>query len=271
MKRNKVAKSFLLMSAAALTASAFSTPAVAEWRNSLGTGFAFMNISGDQGWQTPALPVVGSQSVVVPLALNPDDIQDMMESGMGLGGAATDGTWLIQYAFSSLELEQSFRSAPGPVTGSQLSGSSNFTVTGMEVTAGYLVYSTQAVKVFADAGLRSTKQEFDNELTSTGAIAFATRNKFDESWVDALIGATVNVPLSKQVVWTNRANIGTGGTDETYFLSTGVNWKFADNWTTGLVAKYAKVDYENGDKGDSDWYLYDAEETVVGLNILYSW
>lgn len=271
MKKNKVAKSIFVMSAAAVTAIVLSAPAAAEWRNNLGTGVAFMNITGDQGWQTPAIPVAGSQSLVVPLALNPDDIQDMMESGLGFGGASTDGTWLIQYAFSNLELEQSFRSAPGPVTGSQLSGSSNFTVTGLEATAGYLVYNSNAVKVFAEGGFRRTKQEFDNQLESTGAIAFATRNTFDESWVDALVGVTTNVPLSKQIVWSSRANIGTGGSDETYFLSTGVNWKFADNWATGLVAKYAKVDYENGNKGDSDWYLYNAEESVVGLNLLYSW
>lgn len=271
MKKNRMAKSLLVTGVAAVMVAGGSTPASAEWRNNVGTGFAFMNISGDQGWQTPDLPIVGSQSVVVPLALNPDDIQDMMESGIGFGGASTDGTWLIQYAFSSLELEQSFRSAPGPVTGSRLSGSSNFTVSGLEVTAGYLVYDTQAVKVFADGGFRQTKQEFDNQLTSTGAIEFETRNKFDESWVDALVGVTVNVPLSKQLVWASRANIGTGGTDETYFVSTGLNWKFDENWAAGLTAKYAKVDYENGDKGDSDWYLYNAEESVIGLNVLYGW
>jgi len=249
----------------------FSVPASAEWRNSIGTGMAFVNITGNQGWQTPKIPIIGSQSVNVPLDYNPSDINDMMDSAFGFGGAATDGTWLIQYSYGSMRLEQAFSGVSGPLAGSYLSGESYFTATGAEITAGYSVYQSNAVKVFADTGVRYTKQKFENSLRSTGTMTFNIENKFSEEWVDALFGVTVNVPLAKTVVWGSRFNYGIGDSEGTYFASTGVTWRFADNWATGASLKYTKVDYVNGNKGDSDWYLYKAEETVFGINVLYSW
>lgn len=258
---------FLIM----YSALCLSAAASAEWHGGVGTGPAFMNITGDQGWQTPASTPGGSRSVLVPLDYNPQDINDMLESAIGFGGFASNGVWLIQYSYGSMELEQTFNSKPGPITGSVLAGSSNFTASGAEVTAGYGVYRSAALRVYADAGIRYNKQEFDNRLQSSGALVFNISNNFSEEWTDALLGVTINVPFAKQFSWNTRANVGTGGSDETYTASTAVVWSFADHWATGVSVKYTKVDYENDSKGDSDWYLYNAEETSGSINLTYKW
>ena len=59
--------------------------------------------------------------------------------------------------------------------------------------------------------------------------------------------------------------------DLTYFFSTGYDWKFADHWSTRFYGRLLSIDYEEGDEGDSDWYLYDADEFGVGAAILYLW
>jgi hypothetical protein len=94
---------------------------------------------------------------------------------------------------------------------------------------------------------------------------------FDHDWTDAIVGATVNVPLAQKWTWNTRFNAGYGGSEGTYFASTGVTWRFLNNWSTSLIGRYSAVEYENGSEGNSDWYYYDAEESALSLNILYNW
>ena len=54
-------------------------------------------------------------------------------------------------------------------------------------------------------------------------------------------------------------------------MSTGISWRFNKNWSTGFNIKYTAVEYENSTPTAADWYLYDVDETVANVNILYSW
>ncbi len=49
------------------------------------------------------------------------------------------------------------------------------------------------------------------------------------------------------------------------------NWHFFKHWEATVYGKYTAFDFENGSKGDADWYLYDVDEYGAGLSVLVTW
>lgn len=243
----------------------FSSAAYAEWHFGIGTGLALNNIDGKQGF-TSAL--VGP--IKYDVNLDPEDFNDLTKTAFGFGGYATDGTWLIQFAFANIELEDK-ASEFVPALDSTATVEINFKMIGAELTAGYPVYKTPSLVAMIDGGVRYTKHEFDNSLRVKGAVTGRGSNSFDHDWTDAVLGVIVNVPFAKQWIWNNRLNAGFGGSDGTYLASTGVTWRFLKHWSAGITGKYASVKYENGSRSDRNWYLYDADESSVGLTVLFNW
>ena len=240
-----------------------ASPAHAKWNFGIGTGLSLMKVDGTQGFTTA---LVGP--VKYDVKLDPKDIQDLMKSAIGFGGYATDGNWMVQYSYSKLELEGKEST---PVGASTVSTRINFKTTGAEFTLGYPFYKTSSLVALFDAGARYTKHEFDADVRSTGAVTGQANRNFDHSWTDAIVGATFIVPLAQTWTWNTRLNAGFGGSEGTYFASTGVTWRFLKHWSAGLTGRYMAVEYENASEGNSNWYLYDADESALGLNILFNW
>lgn len=236
--------------------------AQAQWKYGIGTGLSGQYVSGTQGFTTFAGPVK------FDVDLSASDFKDLSKSAFGFGGYAANGPWLIQYSLGYQELEDESTAAVG---GSTVTTKINFKVSGGEATAGYLVSNTPSALIYVDGGVRYTKHKFDNSLTVTGAINQQGSRAFSNDWTDVVVGTTINVPLSPTWTWANRLNAGFGGSDGTYFAQTGLTWRFLPNWSASLVGKYAKVKYEKGNEGDSDWYLYDVDEKSIGLSVLYNW
>jgi hypothetical protein len=243
----------------------FASTAHAKWNFGIGTGFSLLNVDGTIGFDTA---IAGP--VKFDVKLDPEDISDLMQSAFGFGGYATDGTWLVQYSYGSLELEGE-ESALTPAGTTTVSTRINFEMTGAELTLGYPVYKTSSLVALVDAGVRYTKHEFDSRVTASGAITGQRDRNFDHDWTDAIFGVTFNVPFAQTWTWTTRLNAGFGGSEGTYLASTGVTWRFLKHWSLGLTGKYAAVEFENGSEGDSDWYLADADESTLSLNVLYNW
>jgi len=44
-----------------------------------------------------------------------------------------------------------------------------------------------------------------------------------------------------------------------------------EHWSGTLFGKLAAVEYENAARGDADWYLYDVDETTLGLTVMFNW
>ena len=93
----------------------------------------------------------------------------------------------------------------------------------------------------------------------------------DQDWTDVLIGLTHGTQLSEKWTWSNRVDAGFGGSEGTYFLNTSFGWQFAKSWALNLYAQDTSIEYENDNRGDPDWYLYDADEFGAGVSILYTW
>ena len=249
-------KNLFILIALVLFMASPATSAFAEWNFGIGTGFSMLKIDGDIGIETKL-----AGPVKFPAKLDPEDTRDLMQSAFGFGGYATDGTWMVRYSFGMLELE-------GNGADGGISANIDFKTTGGELTVGYPVYKSSPLSFSLLGGLRYTKQELTSRV-SNGVTTLSTDN--DNNWTDAVFGATADVELSKDWSWNTRADAGFGGSEGTYTGSTGVTWRFLEHWSGTLSAKYAAVDFENGSRGDADWYLYDVDETTAGLTILYNW
>ena len=240
----------------------FSSNAYAEWSFGLGTGPQRLSIDGDVGFTTD----FGSVDLAVDI--NADDMGDMTDNAFGLGGYATNGEWMFQGTAGKLGLEGS---AGGMGPTSTLSASLDFDITGAELTGGYFFHKTPGLKLQAYTGARYTKHEIDLVVTGDGFIGTDRHKSIDESWTDILFGLSADIPFAQKWNWNVKADAGFGGSEGTYLASTGVSWRFYGGWSATLFGKYAAVEYENGSKGDSDYYLYDIDESTLGLNILYNW
>jgi len=241
----------------------FSSMAFAEWHFGIGTGPQLLNVEGDIGMNT----ALGA--VELDVDLDPDDIADLTDTALGLGGYATDGKWMIQGSIGKLQLEED--ASKGTRTGGTLSASVEFDITGAELTAGYPVYTMDALMLRAYTGVRYTKHEFDARITGTGFLGANRRKSIDESWTDVLIGLSADVPFAEKWNWNVKADAGFGGSEGTYLASSGLTWRFYGGWSGTLFGKFVAVEYENASKGDPDWYLYDVDESTLGLTIMYNW
>jgi len=252
-------KLFLFVLAGLLVIN-FGSVAHADWSFGIGTGIFRMGMDGDMGLN---MNIAGP--VEFDVDLDPDDISDMLETAFGFSGYATDRKWTIQYSFGMLELEDD----PSVVLPSGVSVSSEFgfEVTGGEITVGYPIYHGTSLIVRLHGGVRYTEHELDADTTIVDPVGTTTRlsHDIDEDWTDALVGISVGVPLAEKWMWNNKFNAGFGGSEGTYFAQTGITWRFLKHWSATLSGKYTAVEFENGDKGDSDWYLYDVDEFGLGI------
>jgi len=248
---------------AVLGIMSYSTVAQAKWHFGIGTGPQLLNVSGDVGMNT----ALGA--VQLDVDLDPDDIADVTKSAIGLGGYATNGKWMIQYAIGKLELEE--EASRGLRTGATLTAKVGFDITGAELTVGYPIYENPALMLRAYTGARYTKHELDLLITGTGFLGINRSKSIDESWTDVLIGLSADVPFAEKWNWNIKADAGFGGSEGTYLAHTGLTWRFYGGWSGTLFGKFVAVDFENGNKGDPDWYLYDVDETSLGLVIMYNW
>ena len=106
----------------------FGAAANAEWHYGIGTGFSAMTVDGDQGFHTN---IAGPVQFEVDLSA--EDIVDLMETAFGLGGYATDGTWMVQVSAGFLSLEDT-PSYSGPEV--DITSEFRFDVSSAEVTVG---------------------------------------------------------------------------------------------------------------------------------------
>ena len=242
----------------------YSAVAKAEWNFGVGTGLFRLNVDGDIGFHTNL-----QGPVELDVDLDPDDIDDLMETAFGLAGYATDGTWMIQYSLSQLELEGDSRTT---LSDGSLYSDLNFEMMGGELTVGFPVAATDRITLRAHCGVRYTKHDWDSEVTVVeGGTTTRLNRDIDESWADILFGMSADVVLAEKWTWNSLVNAGFGGSEGTYLVSTGVSWRFFEHWSAALYGKYTAVEYENEEEGDPDWYLYDVDEFGAGLSVLFHW
>ena len=238
--------------------------AYAEWHFGIGTGMARNSASGDQGFHTD---IAGP--VKYDLDLTPKDFDDLMQTAFGFGGYATNGGWVIQYSFSQVGLGGDGKlTTPG---GTPVKVDVDFDITEAELTATRYVYKMKYAVLGVLGGVRYTKQKLSTDIDIGNPFNTEIDEDISNSWTDALIGASVTVPFSKKWAWNTMVNAGFGGSEGTYHVGTALTWRFFKHWSATANYQYTAVDFENDSKGDSDWYLYDVDESSYGITVMFNW
>lgn len=234
----------------------FYSPVFGEWNFGIGTGPAMLSIDGDMGIHTN---IAGPVKLAVEA--DPDDINDVTDSALGLNGYARTGRWTFNAAYSKLKLEGTAKNENSRLK-------LDFDVTGAQFLTSYMVYGNHLFKFNLVGGVRYTRHEFSGNFYHGEA---SQPRKIDNEWTDAVVGVSAVVPFTETLSWKTSVDGGFGGSEGTYTANTGVTWRFFRGWSATLFYNFCAVDYEDGSPGDEDWYLYDVDETTVGLNILFNW
>jgi hypothetical protein len=237
----------------------------APWVFGLGTGFSLLNTEGTMGFNTSAFGPIEAE-----YDLSPDDVQDLVETAFGFGVMASDGTWTVKASFMKIKLVDE---PTGTLDGGfDFAADAFFEITGAEVTVGRTVYRSAGggFSFTPHVGVRYTKHELGLDLTISDGIPTVLDADFvDENWTDVLVGTSFDFHLSPKVTWSTTVNAGFGGSEGTYKAATALTWKPAAHWAISPNASFTKTDFENGTRGDSDWYLYDSDDIAFGLTVMY--
>jgi hypothetical protein len=241
-----------------LTASALAVASTlsAEWHYGVGSGIARLDVEGDIGLTTK-----GGTPLDLPVDLDPDDVSDLMKTAAGLSGYATNGEWTFIGSFSYLDLEGGGSRGPA-------SADIEFEMLSFEALASYTFYKENGITLAGHGGLRYTSHDLDSDIT---ILAATSTRSIDESWVDAIVGLTVDWQFAEEWAWRNRIDAGFGGSEGMFFAQTGLDWMFREHWSTGIFANIRKVDFEERDTGDLDYYSYDVDEVSFGISLAYHW
>ena len=240
--------------ATALLALSYTSNSYAEWKYGIGTGISRLNVEGDISVES----ALGG-TIKLPVDLDPDEIDDLMESAIGFAGYATDGTWMVTYSYVNLELE-------GTSVVGAVSAKANFEATLGELIVGYPITKTQKFSSNVLFGVRYLAHDLKSQFTS-GATTLS--NQRDNDWIDGVIGITADFKLTDILTWNNQLDASGGESEGIANFKTALNWRVSKKWTVGLNAKFSAVEVKNGNPGDADYYVYDADETSAGASFLY--
>lgn len=249
---------------AALLLVGGSTANAQGWHFGVGTGITFQNIEGTQGYN-----IVGHGPVAYDIDLDPEQFSDAMQSGFGLGVFATNGKWMITYAGGQVKLGgDGGGDISADLGGGTFTYDMEFVVSSAKLTVGNTVYRSKNMKFGFTPyiGMRYMKHEMsaDISLTQEGETTWIYKGR-DHSWTDALVGVGVSYALMPKLHWAASGDAGFGGSDGTFYFNTSLMLAPVKHFSIGPTFSYTTIDFENGEIGDADWYMYDADEFGAGV------
>lgn len=214
--------------------------AQAEWQFGIGGGLGVFDIDGD-------IEVAGGSG---DFDYDTGDV----ESGFGLNGYAANGNWIIKSSVSYLDAEarQDIGLAQKPKV--------EFERLIFDLTAGYTFYNENDWKLGAFGGLRYVDFDVDG---------FGATGSAEDDWTDAVIGATAAYQFAEEWSWVSSLEATFGDSEGTYAVSTGVNWAFAQHWSTSAMLTWKSWEFEGDDSTIGGDYTYDADEIILSLGIMF--
>ncbi|MEZ5557692.1 MAG: hypothetical protein R3E86_04005 [Pseudomonadales bacterium] len=232
------------------------------WTFGIGTGLQRLNAKGDVGFTSARGAETGS------IDLTPEDFNDLMESAFGFQAFAAKGKWRFNLTYGNLALED--KSQVSILGLPALTTTFKQDVEFGEITAAYQIATLGAHHFGVLGGVRTTRHDYSLTIAPPpNSSAGTLRRNLDDDWTDVLLGLTHAVALSDKVSWNNSVAVGFGGSDSYWSARSALGWQFARSWNAGLFIEYRNIDFENGNPGDNDWYLYDVDEWGPGISIAY--
>lgn len=130
-----------------------------------------------------------------------------------------------------------------------------------ELSSGYIDYI---------AGIRWWKNDFDVGYNFPTLGSNDTLRK-DVSWVDGVVGARYTYIVDENWKLRVHGDIGAGGADFTASTTAGFVYRVNDLIDVDVKYKATWVDYEEGTKGERNYFLYDTvtHGLIVGVNFKF--
>ncbi len=238
--------------------SVASTAYSQDWVFGIGTGLAALNVDGDGGFGTASGPIDFDAS------MSPSELRRVTKSAVGFGGFAKKDNLGISYSIAQSELEDDLSAAQGGITGVL---DLTFRVRTAEVLLDHTIYRSGKSSWSLIDGLRYLHQRYESRLTINGTQIFD--GSVDDYWLDAVLGVAHAYSISPRLTWSTQLDYGFGGSERTTHFNTGFSKVIGTSWILGGSLDFKNMKYEEGDRGDLDWFLYDAEETSIVVSFLY--
>jgi hypothetical protein len=228
--------------AASLVQPALCAP-VEEWSYEL---TPYLNAAGLSG-------TLGVRGVTAHTNISFDEVLSKLDLAFQGAFIARKGPLFFQADVEYFRLSDDVsRSVTGPrgratVLG-QLDATSKLWI--LQGNAGYRVLDEQT-KVDLIGGLRFTSLNADFDLHGTlsvGDEVFGASRSLGGSkeWVDGVVGARIDHPISDQATLTGYADVGGGGSRLTWQAFAGLNWEYAKDHILKFGYRELSWDYSSG-------------------------
>ena len=196
---------------------------------------------------------VGLRGVDADVDMSFGDLWDRLDKAFMLMGTAQKGDWI--YGFDGMYVELGGEQASswnGPL-GNSNSAQLNVDMTQeiYSLSAGRKVWGENRRRLDLVGVARYTMLESSLKLaltTGSGLLPNGSRavsGEFD--WWDAAIGVRYLAPLGEKWDLVGYADVGAGGSDLTYQLLAGVNWRFSKTFSAKFGYRYFYQDYSKDD------------------------
>lgn len=229
------------------------------WQFGIGTGISALDINGDVGFNTESLGPIDFDA-----SIEPDEVWEYIESAFGFGGFVRKGDFTMRVSLSQLELEDTVSATtsagPGDLT-------LTFEAISAETSVSYAFAKTRSSVWSVIGGIRYSKQEYSGDLDVSGTSEFS--GSVDDSWTDGVIGISNDYSIVRTLIWSNQLDFAGGGSEGTVHFNTALNKIIGKDWLIRAAIDVKSVEYEEGTRGDSDWFYYDAIETSASLSFMY--
>ena len=247
-----------------------------------GFGGAVQSAAAEQaGWEFEVTPylfseglsgTVGARGIEADVDASFSDIWDNLDLGlMGLF-EARKGPWIVTFDALYFEVsDQASKTVTGPFGQVTVKGALEVTssVTVLQPSLWHRVLDERTT-VDLGAGLRYTRLSLDLDVkiaTDPGIVFPGGGASFSgsESWIDLVVGARVSHPISDRWTLTGYADLGGGGSSQTYQIVAGADWALNDRFTARAGYRYAYWDYED----DGTVWDISASGPYLGLGIAF--
>jgi hypothetical protein len=233
-----------------------------EWTFGVGTGAGILEISGEAGANSQIVGPIDADA-----SLTPSEVMDMMKSALSVAAFASKGPYTINYAYGHLELEDSvsgeFGISPAPAT---IDATQKATI--HELNVEYRFGEPAQSNWSAIVGVQNYEQKYELKVKD-GTMTTVFSGSLSDDWTDFYAGVKHSYAFSERLVWNNMVTVGGGDSDSMYGFNSTLTKVLNASWALSAVFDYVDYDYENGSRGDTDWFKYDASETSLGLGITY--
>jgi hypothetical protein len=201
-----------------------------------------------------------------------DDILENVEAVFSLHADARKGKWALLTEVQYAELEPTVKISQDMPPAS-VKNEINFTITMIELGAGYAVVETAKSRWELIGGARYNRHELEMDVGLNPPVGppIELDEDVDEDWWQGFAGGRLFYSLTDTWTFIGRGDYGYGDSDNTAVnASLSFDYRFND-WGSVLVGyRYMNFDYDNGRSGDNH-YAYDATQQgpLVALRIYW--